>query len=104
MNDLARNSFQELIQDDVLKIYSWAFVIASVTVAFLQELVFSLKENYRQGQLKNAYLHIGLSVLGMGAAGYGLFANPFGERYLVVGIAAVFWVLFQIKKRLRKRK
>ena len=104
MDDLARDSLQGWIQIDSLKTYSWAFVIASVTVAFLQELVFSLKGRYRKGQLKNGYLHMGLSGLGMGAAAYGLFINPFGERYLVVGIAAVFWILFRVKKSRRKRE
>ena len=76
---------------DTLKIYSRAIVIASVTVAFLQELVFGLKEQYKRGQLKHAYLHMSFSALGMGTAAYALFINPFGERYIVVVIAAGRW-------------
>ena len=104
MDDLARSLPEQLIHGGMLKSFSWGFVVASVTTAFLQELILDVKKKYKRGELKNRHLHVVVSVLGMGGAGYGLFVSPFGERYIVVGLAGVFWILFQIKKRRRGSK
>ena len=99
MHDFSPGLLDEVRMDEVLRIFSHALVFASVTAAFLQELVFGVKAKYQRGELKHPRLHAAFSVLGMATAFYALVLNPFGERYVVAGIAAVFWVLFEVKKK-----
>ena len=99
MHDFSPGLLAEVRLDEALRIFSHALVFASVTAAFLQELVFGVKAKYQRGELKHPRLHSAFSVLGMATAFYALFLNPFGERYVVAGIAAIFWVLFEIKER-----
>ncbi len=68
-------------------------------MAFLQEYFFDLKKNYRAGTLKYIPLHVVISVLGMAAAGWGLFGrNLYGERYVVIVVVIFYWLLFKTKK------
>ena len=99
VHDFSPGLLDEVRMDEVLRIFSHALVFASVTAAFLQELVFGVKAKYQRGELKHPRLHAAFSVLGMATAFYALFLNPFGERYVVAGIAAVFWILFEVKKK-----
>tara|TARA_B100000029_G_scaffold495409_1_gene560373 strand:+ start:1312 stop:1665 length:354 start_codon:yes stop_codon:yes gene_type:complete len=99
MEEVSFGLLDNVVVDDSLRIFSHALVFASVSAAFLQELVFGVKAKYQRGELKHPRLHAAFSVLGMATAFYALFLNPFGERYVVAGIAAVFWVLFEVKKK-----
>ena len=99
MEEVSFGLLDNVVVDDSLRIFSHALVFASVSAAFLQELVFGVKAKYQRGELKHPRLHAAFSVLGMATAFYALFLNPFGERYVVAGIAAVFWGLFEVKKK-----
>ena len=67
-------------------------------MAFLQEYFFDLKEKYRNKTLKYIPLHFAISVLGMAAAAWGLFGkNLHGERYVVIVVVCLFWLLFRTK-------
>ena len=69
-------------------------------MAFLQEYFLDLKEKYRAGTLKYIPLHAAISVLGMAAAAWGLFGkNLYGERYVVIVVVILFWLVFKTKNR-----
>jgi len=71
-----------------------------ISLAFLQEYFFNLKEKYRNKTLKYIPLHFAISVLGMAAAAWGLFGeNLYGERYVVIVVVILFWLLFKTKNR-----
>ncbi|HCD00349.1 MAG TPA: hypothetical protein DER64_07445, partial [Planctomycetaceae bacterium] len=70
MHDFSPGLLAEVRLDEALRIFSHALVFASVTAAFLQELVFGVKAKYQRGELKHPRLHSAFSVLGMATAFY----------------------------------
>jgi len=100
MDDLARSFPEQLIHDGTLKSFSWGFVVASVTAAFLQELVLDVKS---EGNSRTVICTSSCPLWGWGGPPM-VFVSPFGERFIVVGLAGVFWILFEIKKRRRGSK
>ena len=81
--------------------FYWNFLlVVLISMAFLQEYFLDLKEKYRAGTLKYIPLHAAISVLGMAAAAWGLFGkNLYGERYVVIVVVILFWLLFKTKNR-----
>jgi hypothetical protein len=79
--------------------FYWNFLlVVLISMAFLQEYFFDLKRKFRQGTLKYIPLHFAISVLGMAAAAWGLFGkNLYGERYVVIVVVILFWLLFRTK-------
>ena len=63
-------------------VFYWNFLIVLlISLAFLQEYFFDIKQQYRNKTLKYKPLHFAISVLGMAAAAWGLFGkNLHGER------------------------
>ena len=78
----------------------WNFLIVVIlSLAFLQEYFFDIKKKYRKGTLKYIPLHFVISALGMAVAAWGLFGkNLYGERYVVIVVVILFWLLFKTKK------
>ena len=81
--------------------FYWNFLlVVLISMAFLQEYFFDIKEQYRNKTLKYKPLHFAISVLGMAAAAWGLFGkNLYGERYVVIVVVILFWLLFRTKNR-----
>jgi len=81
--------------------FYWNFLlVVLISMAFLQEYFFDLKEKYRNKTLKYIPLHFIIAVLGMAAAAWGLFGNNlYGERYVVIVVVILFWLLFKTKNR-----
>ena len=82
-------------------VFYWNFlIVVLISMAFLQEYFFDLKEKYRNKTLKYIPLHFIIAVLGMAAAAWGLFGkNLYGERYVVIVVVILFWLLFKTKNR-----
>jgi hypothetical protein len=69
-----------------------------MSLAFLQEYFFDIKKKYRNKTLKYKPLHFAISGLALAAAAWGLFGkNLYGERYVVIVVAGLFWLLFKTK-------
>ena len=81
--------------------FYWNFLlVVLISMAFLQEYFFDLKEKYRNKTLTYIPLHFIIAVLGMAAAAWGLFGNNlYGERYVVIVVVILFWLLFKTKNR-----